>query len=68
VLRRSRVRLKFFPSFKAPSDHAWGFFIAAGEGEFWQQWHKAQYRGSGLTITRPKTEEAKPKQIDISVN
>ena len=29
---------------------------------------KAQYRDGVLTITLPKTEEAKPKQIDISVN
>jgi HSP20 family protein len=29
---------------------------------------KAQYKDGILTVTLPKTEEAKPKQIDISVN
>jgi HSP20 family protein len=29
---------------------------------------KAQYHDGVLTVTLPKTEEAKPKQIDISVN
>jgi HSP20 family protein len=29
---------------------------------------KAQYQDGILTVTLPKTEEAKPKQIDVSVN
>jgi len=29
---------------------------------------KAQYTDGILTVTLPKTEEAKPKQIDVSVN
>jgi HSP20 family protein len=29
---------------------------------------RAQYHDGVLTVTLPKTEEAKPKQIDISVN
>jgi HSP20 family protein len=29
---------------------------------------KAQYQDGILTITLPKTEEAKPKHIDVNVN
>jgi len=29
---------------------------------------KAEYKNGMLTITLPKTEEAKPKQIDVSIN